>query len=70
MKKVNYCPACTGTYRSAVCIFCSLHATASELLEAAIEVERAYGCECIDNSKHCPMCLLRDVITKITKVTS
>ena len=43
-----------------------LMAAAPELLEAALAVVDAYGCECVDQGhpSHCPMCVLRKAITK------
>lgn len=44
-----------------------LLAAAPELLEASKAVEEAYGCECLDGEAtgHCPMCILRAVISRI-----
>lgn len=36
-----------------------------ELLAAGKAVEEAYGCECVNEDKHCPMCLLRAAIAKV-----
>ena len=43
-----------------------LMAAAPEMLEAALAVVDAYGCECVDQGRpsHCPMCVLRKAITK------
>jgi hypothetical protein len=38
------------------------------LVEALREVEEAYGCECVDDTHHCPMCQARALLRSLGEI--